>query len=191
MKQRHLSSVQLFIMALVTIIVLGAAMLLPATGGEVAVAAEPVEGQEMTLQDHVLANINEQRAAAGCAPLVQNQQLIVAAQRHAEDMAVRNYLNHTNPEGVTFGQRIINAGYHWGYAGENIGVGSADPQVLINLWMQSQSHRATILDCRMTEVGIGYAYQANDGADVVFPNGNIGGPYFHYWVIDVAVPAAQ
>ncbi len=153
--------------------------------------AAPTQDQSHSPTDQVIALINEQRLAHGCPALTPHPLLAAAAQGHAEDMAVRNYLNHTTPEGVTFSQRISNTGYAWSHAAENILVGLNAPDAIVATWMSSPDHRSNILDCTLTEVAVGVAYQADDGADVVFPDGSIGGPFYYYWVMDLATPAGQ
>jgi uncharacterized protein YkwD len=155
----------------------------------VAAAPRHEPAQSLSPTDQVIALVNAERSAYGCGPLVANPQLAVAAQRHAEDMAVRNYLHHTNLDGLTFGQRITNSGYSWLQAAENIAVGTDNPQTIVQLWMYSPTHRSALLNCAMTEVAVGVAYEANDQGNVVFPDGSIGGPFYHYWVMDMAAPA--
>jgi uncharacterized protein YkwD len=49
-------------------------------------------------------------------------------------------------------------------------------------WMNSSGHRANILNCNYTEIGIGYYYQADD----TYPGGSWG--YRHYWTQDFGKP---
>lgn len=141
------------------------------------------------LPAQAIAATNERRAAVGCPALTPNPQLAVAAQRHAEDMAVRDYLNHTNPEGLAFFQRISETGYAWLKSGENIAAGTADANATVAQWEASPAHRDAMFDCTYTEVGIGYAFQENDQNNVVLPDGSRNGPFFHYWVMTLGQPA--
>ena len=45
-----------------------------------------------------------------CKALAEESHLTKAAQDYSDDMSARNFFSHTNPEGVTFDQRIKNAG---------------------------------------------------------------------------------
>ncbi|MFF8432094.1 sigma-70 family RNA polymerase sigma factor [Streptomyces sp. NPDC016566] len=103
----------------------------------------------------VVALVNKERAAAGCGPLTENAQLEKAAQAHSDDMAARNFFDHTNPDGADPGQRITAAGYRWSTYGENIAMGQQTPQSVMDSWMNSPGHRANILNCSFKEIGVG------------------------------------
>ncbi|MFI2206594.1 sigma-70 family RNA polymerase sigma factor [Streptomyces sp. NPDC020192] len=103
----------------------------------------------------VIALVNQQRAAAGCAPVSENAELDKAAQGHSDDMAARSYFDHVSPDGTDPGQRITAAGYHWSTYGENIAQGQPTPQAVMDAWMNSPGHRANILNCGFKELGVG------------------------------------
>ncbi|MEU9992935.1 sigma-70 family RNA polymerase sigma factor [Streptomyces sp. NPDC048045] len=103
----------------------------------------------------VVALVNKERAAAGCGPLAENAQLDKAAQGHSDDMAARNFFDHTNPDGADPGQRITAAGYRWSTYGENIARGQQTPQSVMDSWMNSPGHRANILNCSFKDIGVG------------------------------------
>ena len=68
-------------------------------------------------------------------------------------MAARDYFSHTTPEGVTFDQRIKNAGYPPG--AENIARGQRTAESVMSSWMGSEGHRRNIENCRLTTIGVG------------------------------------
>ncbi|SOD91246.1 sigma-70 family RNA polymerase sigma factor [Streptomyces sp. Ag109_G2-15] len=103
----------------------------------------------------VVALVNKERAAAGCGPLTEDPQLEKAAQGHSDDMAARNFFDHTNPDGADPGQRITAAGYRWSTYGENIAQGQQTPQAVMDSWMNSPGHRANILNCSFKDIGVG------------------------------------
>ncbi|GAA3047903.1 sigma-70 family RNA polymerase sigma factor [Streptomyces glomeratus] len=103
----------------------------------------------------VVALVNKERAAAGCGPLTEDPQLEQAAQGHSDDMAARNFFEHTNPDGADPGQRITAAGYRWSTYGENIARGQQTPQAVMDSWMNSPGHRANILNCSFKNIGVG------------------------------------
>lgn len=155
-----------------------------------ATTSSTVQAQEApSATDQVIALVNQQRAAHGCAPLAPNPQLALAAQRHSEDMAIRNYFNHTTPEGLVFTDRIAQSGYAWGHAAENLTAYVNTPEAVVAVWMNSPPHRASMLDCNLRDVGVGVAYQEADQADVQMPDGSQSGPFFYYWTMDMATPA--
>jgi uncharacterized protein YkwD len=102
----------------------------------------------------VFALVNQARARAGCNPLTDDPRLDQAAQQHSDDMANRGYFSHTTPEGVTFDQREIAAGYP-SPGGENIAAGYQSAQAVMNGWMNSPGHRANILNCGFVAIGVG------------------------------------
>ncbi|MCH0560322.1 sigma-70 family RNA polymerase sigma factor [Streptomyces sp. MUM 16J] len=110
----------------------------------------------------VVALVNKERATAGCGPVTENAQLEKAAQAHSDDMAARNFFDHTNPDGAGPGDRITAAGYHWSTYGENIARGQQTPQSVMDAWMNSPGHRANILNCAFKDIGVG-VHKASGG----------------------------
>ncbi|MEY2247950.1 sigma-70 family RNA polymerase sigma factor [Streptomyces sp. BF23-18] len=103
----------------------------------------------------VVALVNKERAAAGCGPLTEDPQLEDAAQAHSDDMAARDFFEHTNPDGADPGERITAAGYRWSTYGENIAMGQQTPAAVMDSWMNSPGHRANILNCSFKNIGVG------------------------------------
>ncbi len=68
-------------------------------------------------------------------------------------MASRNYFEHSTPEGVSFSQRITNAGYPSPGA-ENIAKGYQTAQEVMDGWMKSDGHKANILNCSLKTIGV-------------------------------------
>ncbi|MFJ9810364.1 sigma-70 family RNA polymerase sigma factor [Streptomyces sp. NPDC101158] len=99
--------------------------------------------------------VNAERARAGCGPLTENSLLTRAAQGHSDDMAARDFFDHTNPDGDGPGERVTAAGYRWSTYGENIAKGQRTPAEVMDSWMNSPGHRANILNCAFREIGIG------------------------------------
>ncbi len=62
----------------------------------------------------------EVRADHGVGQLCIQENLIAAAQAHAENMIRRDVYAHETPEGLTPGDRITRAGYQFAIYGENI-----------------------------------------------------------------------
>ncbi|WP_285597662.1 CAP domain-containing protein [Kineosporia sp. NBRC 101731] len=134
------------------------------------------DSQVAKYQAEVLALTNAERAAAGCdVKLTANAALTKAAQAHAEDMLKNNYFSHDSQNGTGAFERITAAGYTWSGAAENIAAGQATPAAVMKSWMNSAGHKANILNCSLTELGVGYA--AGSGA-----------AYGQYWVQDFGTP---
>jgi uncharacterized protein YkwD len=100
---------------------------------------------------------NAQRAAHGCSALRVDSRLVTAARQHSRDMHVRHYFEHDTPDGKTPWDRIRADGYSQPGA-ENIALGYATAQAVVNGWMNSPGHRANILNCSLKAVGIGVEY---------------------------------
>jgi uncharacterized protein YkwD len=104
----------------------------------------------------VLKLANAARRDEGCRPLTLDHSLVEAAGSHASDMVRRHYLDHTNPDGQSPGDRMKAAGFQGSGWGENIAAGYDSAQQVFNAWMNSDAHRANILNCKFTKTGIGF-----------------------------------
>ncbi|MEI8308357.1 MAG: CAP domain-containing protein [Chloroflexales bacterium] len=136
----------------------------------------PVQTTEQRqVADQVLALVNSERAAAGCAALAMNDKLIAAAQGQSRDMAEQNFFSHTNPDPTraTLSQRIDVVGYTWSAIGENIAAGQNTPAAVMASWMNSAGHKDNILNCSYVDIGVGYY---------------VGGSYRFYWTQDFGRP---
>lgn len=104
----------------------------------------------------VLTLVNQERAKVGCAALRADASLDALAQAFSEDMAKRGFFDHTDPDGNTPWDRADKAGVK-SLAGENIARGQATAQAVMDSWMNSEGHRANILNCDYTRLGVGVA----------------------------------
>jgi len=110
----------------------------------------------------ILCLHNQIRAEAGLPALKDNAKLRKAALGQSADMVANGYFDHTSPDGDTFVDRILGAGYvkrtdGW-TLGENLAWGTGDlstAQGVMNAWMNSAGHKANILKKAYREVGIG------------------------------------
>ncbi len=111
----------------------------------------------------VLALTNVERLNVGCPELTLNSQLNAAAVGHSADMAARDFFDHVDPEGRDAGSRIDASGYQWQRWGENIAVGHQSAADVVQGWMNSDGHRANILNCDFRELGVGHATNGATG----------------------------
>lgn len=100
--------------------------------------------------------VNLQRKAAGCPAAQLNRELSSAAKTHSQDMATHNFFGHIGSDGSAFFQRAQRAGYTYFAAGEIIGGGYDSPTAVVDGWMGSPGHRAIILTCANTDIGVGF-----------------------------------
>ena len=108
-----------------------------------------------------LTDANSQRSADHEQTLNLNPQLQAAAQTKANDMATRNYWSHDTPEGNVPWVFATAEGYSYQKMGENLAAGFIGPQAVTTAWMNSQPHRANLLDPAYTDAGFGVAYSPN------------------------------
>ena len=101
--------------------------------------------------------VNAERAAATprCGPLTVDDRLAAAAQGHSDDMAANDYFSHTSLNGATFSDRAAAAGFTGFATAENIAAGQRTPRDVMAAWMGSDGHRANILNCDYTVIGVG------------------------------------
>lgn len=96
---------------------------------------------------------NEQRELKGRVGFVLDPYLIKYAQNHAEWMAQKNRMKHSDIS-VLIGT--------YSTAGENIAWNQSDEKEVVVAWMNSSGHRANILNRSFTKVGFGLAYNSNN-----------------------------
>jgi uncharacterized protein YkwD len=116
----------------------------------------PTAADSPIAQVVALANVERAAATPRCGPLRLDGRLTAAAQGHSDDMSAQGYFAHTSPEGTTPLHRAAAAGYG-GPVTENIAQGYRSAEDVMAGWMASDSHRANILDCDYTVIGVGFA----------------------------------
>ena len=104
---------------------------------------------------------NADRSSHNEPGLSLNQALTNAAEAKAQNMVKQNYWAHTSPSGKTAEDFIIDSGYQFSNAGENLAYGFNNAQTVNTAWMNSPEHRANILDSGFSNVGFGVAESPN------------------------------
>lgn len=107
-----------------------------------------------SLEEGMLALVNQERAAAGLAPLVMDERLRAVARDHSRDMFQRGYFSHYTPEQLSPFDRLKKAGIGYLAAGENLALAPSLDMAHRGL-MNSPGHRANILSPSFRRVGIG------------------------------------
>ncbi|MET9408145.1 CAP domain-containing protein [Streptomyces sp. NPDC002935] len=120
----------------------------PKTDTPVTVSAEAAAEAE------VLKLVNDERAKVGCSPVAANSALSDLAQTFSEDMAARDFFDHTDPSGLSPWDRAAKDGIT-SLGGENIARGQADAAAVMEAWMNSPGHKANILNCDFKTLGVG------------------------------------
>ena len=127
--------------------------------GAVTTAAEP-DGVAVLVRE-----INAARRRAHVRLLRVDERLCAIALSHARDMLSRNFVGHTNPDGLDPFDRMTRAHYPFGYAGENLGI-DENLESIARDFFSSPEHRRNILEPHYSRVGIG-TVDSRDGTIVV------------------------
>ncbi|SFR09252.1 CAP domain-containing protein [Desulfoscipio geothermicus] len=117
-------------------------------------APSPAPTGLSTDEQKMLNLVNQERQQVGLAPLKSNLELVRLARLKAQDMIDLGYFGHTSPTYGSPFDMINSAGIKYYYAGENL-AGAYSVDVAHNALMNSDGHRANILNPNFKEVGIG------------------------------------
>jgi hypothetical protein len=135
--------------------------------------ANPVaEGTRLGIYIHEGLSPADSALVAVKPPLAMNATLLQISRAHSQDMWIRNFFSHTNPDGLDPFQRMTAAGYSFVKAGENIAAGMApaglEDLLMIDSSVAGRGHRLNLLDIYSSapyrEIGVG-AYSSGS------PNG--------------------
>ena len=120
----------------------------------------PENSYTSNYRQEVLDLVNAERAKYGLQPLVMGDaKLTAAAQQRAEEIATVN--SHVRPNGTKWYTVLSEYGVTDAAAGENAAWGSVSPEEVVNAWMNSEGHRANILDPEARAMGVGYYYNSS------------------------------
>lgn len=103
--------------------------------------------------------VNEERAKAGLSEVKLDMDVTAAADVRARE--IKQSFSHTRPDGSSFGTALQQQGVPYRGCGENIAWGQRTPEQVMNGWMNSEGHRANILNKNYKNIGVGF-YQEND-----------------------------
>lgn len=108
-------------------------------------------------QQEVVDLVNKERAKYGLTALKSNSSLSNVATIKSQDMINKNYFSHTSPTYGSPFDMMKQFGISYNTAGENIAMGQKTPSEVVTAWMNSEGHRANILNSNFKEIGIGIA----------------------------------
>lgn len=112
-------------------------------------------------EQEVVELTNAERQKHGLAPLKIDEALSKVARVKSEDMAKQNYFSHNSPTYGSPFDMMKQFGISYRTAGENIAMGQKSPQEVVNAWMNSEGHRANILNSNFTHIGVGHVANGN------------------------------
>lgn len=97
--------------------------------------------------------VNAQRTAAGLSALKVDNELQNVAKTKAQDMVNNNYFSHTSPTYGSPFDMMKKFGITYKSAGENI-AGNSSNSGAVNAWMNSEGHKANILNTSYNYTGL-------------------------------------
>lgn len=131
----------------------------PETNAPETNAPETDGSQDVSAARKVADLVNQERAKAGLAPLEVKVNLQTAAQVRAKE--IEKSFSHTRPNGSSFSTVLAENGVDYRGSGENIAWGQRSPEEVMNGWMNSDGHRANILNKNFKYIGVGYHVNSN------------------------------
>lgn len=131
----------------------------PETNAPETNAPETDGSQDVSAARKVADLVNQERAKAGLAPLEVKVNLQTAAQVRAKE--IEKSFSHTRPNGSSFSTVLAENGVDYRGSGENIAWGQRSSEEVMNGWMNSDGHRANILNKNFKYIGVGYHVNSN------------------------------
>lgn len=102
----------------------------------------------------IITQTNLIRAQKGLPSLKENAALSAAATAKANHMFAQDYWSHTAPDGTTPWYFILNAGYNYLHAGENLARDFRSADSAVTAWTKSPTHMANLVSNKYDEVGV-------------------------------------
>lgn len=112
------------------------------------------DSENLSYAEQVVKLVNEERAKVGLHALTIDTNVTAAANIRAKEIVTS--FSHTRPDGRKFSTVLTDNGIRYTGAGENIAWGQRSPEEVVSAWMNSEGHRANILNAKYTKIGVGY-----------------------------------
>ncbi|EOW9526862.1 CAP domain-containing protein [Bacillus cytotoxicus] len=123
--------------------------------------AEEKKGSLSEFEQRVVELTNAERTKQGLSALQVDNELSKVARAKSEDMQKNNYFNHNSPTYGSPFDMMKRFGISYKSAGENIAQGQRTPEEVVQAWMNSEGHRANILNSNFTHIGVGHVENGN------------------------------
>jgi hypothetical protein len=130
------------------VILVGAVIILPA---EAWLAPDILVEQSRK----IISLTNEIRKHLNLASLTESNLLNQAAFNKAQDMLINQYFAHIGPDNKTLADWLAQVKYNFTVAGENLAIGFASPEQVVNAWSRSFTHYRNMIDSDFQEIGVG------------------------------------
>lgn len=147
-----------------------------------------VLGVSVTLNSaEIIALVNQERQKQNLPALKPNEKLDRAAQAKLSNMFVYQYWDHLSPSQTPPWTFILNAGYDYAYAGENLARDFVDNAKLVESWMNSPEHKANIMSPYYQDTSVIFGSGTIDGQETVLIIQMFGKAYTDQDYIDAGV----
>lgn len=102
----------------------------------------------------IITETNIIRAKQDLPALKENPSLTAAAVAKANHMFSNNYWSHTSPDGTTPWYFILDAGYKYLHAGENLARDFKTADGAVTAWTKSPTHMANLVSDKYQDIGV-------------------------------------
>lgn len=116
--------------------------------------------------DKVIELVNTERAKEGLSPLTKDTTLTNLSNIRSKEAAA--LFSHQRPDGTSWSTVLKQNNVSYTAAAENIAAGQNTPEVVVKEWMNSPSHRASIMNSEYNKIGVSCYVDQN-------------APYRYYW----------
>lgn len=122
--------------------------------------APETDKEELSFAEQVVQLVNEERTKVGLGEVTLDEAIASAAEIRAKEIEIS--FSHIRPDGRSFSSVLTDNGIKFKGSGENIAWGQKTPEEVMNAWMNSDGHRANILNPNYKKLGVG-VYQNSRG----------------------------
>lgn len=133
-----------------------------------------------TNSNKIVELTNNLRKAKGLPPLTNSYLLHNSAYNKAQDMLVNQYFAHTGPDNKNVLNWVRAAGYQFTIAGENLAVGFAGPEDVLDGWKKSITHYNNLVDTDYQEIGASFIQGVYQGVKTSFAVQHFAKPVIKY-----------
>lgn len=116
--------------------------------------------------DKVIELVNAARAKEGLSPLTKDTTLTNLSNIRSKETAT--LFSHQRPDGTSWSTVLKQNNVSYTSAAENIAAGQNTPEAVVKEWMNSPSHRASIMNSKYNKIGVSCYVDQN-------------APYRYYW----------
>ena len=123
-----------------------------------AIAAANASLPFTTWEFEVIRLANKERLAEGLDPLTTFDALQGVCDVRAEELVTE--FDHYRPDGSICWTALTEASVGYNKAAENIAAGQRSPAAVMTSWMNSEGHKANIMNEELTHLGVGHYYDS-------------------------------